>query len=116
MSCVLRGTEGASQADYHELRYAITDKTGEERIVHWGDAKLKYFFRFEGQSHHAGEYQNYLEYFVDSIEQDFTAYPDMKEGIGTVALLQAMDKTLKTGVPVKVKDICLNHDLLDLWD
>jgi predicted dehydrogenase len=116
MSCVLRGTEGASQADYHELRYAITDKTGEERIVHWGDAKLKYFFRFEGQSHHAGEYQNYLEYFVDSIEQGFTAYPDMKEGIGTVALLQAMDKTLKTGVPVKVKDICLNHDLLDLWD
>jgi predicted dehydrogenase len=116
MSCVLRGTEGASQADYHELRYAITDKTGEEKVIHWGDAKLKYFFRFEGQSHHAGEYQNYLEYFVDSIEQDFTAYPDMKEGIGTVALLQAMDKTLKTGVPVKVKDICLNHDLLDLWD
>ncbi len=116
MSCVLRGTEGASQADYHELRYAITDKTGEEKVIHWGDAKLKYFFRFEGQSHHAGEYQNYLEYFVDSIEQGFTAYPDMKEGIGTVALLQAMDKTLKTGAPVKVKDICLNHDLLDLWD
>lgn len=111
MSCVLRGTEGASQADYHELRYAITDKTGEERIVHWGDAKLKYFFRFEGQSHHAGEYQNYLEYFVDSIEQDFTAYPDMKEGIGTVALLQAMDKTLKTGVPVKIADILKQYNL-----
>lgn len=116
MSCVLRGTEGASQADYHELRYAITDKTGEEKVIHWGDEKLKYFFRFEGQSHHAGEYQNYLEYFVDSIEQNFTAYPDMKEGIGTVALLQAMDKSLKTEVPVKIKDICLNHDLLDLWD
>lgn len=111
MSCVLRGTEGASQADYHELRYAITDKTGEERIVHWGDAKLKYFFRFEGQSHHAGEYQNYLEYFVDSIEQDFTAYPDMKEGIGTVALLQAMDKTLKTGAPVKIADILKQYNL-----
>ena len=116
MSCVLRGTVGASQADYHELRYAITDKTGEEKIVHWGDSTLKYYFRFEGQSHHAGEYQNYLEYFADSIEQGFTAYPDMKEGIGTVALLQAMDKSLKTGLPVKIRDICLNHDLLDLWD
>lgn len=116
MSCVLRGTLGASQADYHELRYAITDKTGEEKIVHWGDSTLKYYFRFEGQSHHAGEYQNYLEYFVDSIEQDFTAYPNMQEGIGTVALLQAMDKSLKTGVPVKIKDICQNYDLLDLWD
>lgn len=105
MSCVLRGTLGASQADYHELRYAITDKTGEEKIIHWGDSTLKYYFRFEGQSHHAGEYQNYLEYFVDSIEQGFTGYPDMKEGIGTVALLQAMDRSLKTGKPVKLADI-----------
>ncbi len=111
MSCILRGTLGASQADYHELRYAITNKTGEEKIVHWGDSTLKYYFRFEGQSHHAGEYQNYLEYFVDSIEQGFTAYPDMKEGIGTVALLQAMDKSLQTGKPVKVKDILMEHNL-----
>lgn len=111
MSCVLRGTQGASQADYHELRYAITDKTGEERIVTWGDSYLKYYFRFEGQSHHAGEYQNYLEYFVDSIEQGFTAYPDMKEGIGTVALLQAMDKSLQTAKPVKVQDVLNEYGL-----
>lgn len=105
MSCILRGTEGASQADYHELRYAITDKTGEERIVRWGDATLKHYFRFEGQSHHAGEYQNYLDYFADSITQNFTAYPDIKEGIGNIALLQAMDKSLATGKPVKVADV-----------
>lgn len=111
MSCVLRGTLGASQADYHELRYAVTTKEGEEKIITWGDAALKHYFRFEGQSHHAGEYQNYLEYFVDSIEQDFTAYPDMKEGIGTVALLQAMDKSLQTGMPVKVKDILNEYGL-----
>ena len=45
------------------------------------------------------------------IEQDFTAYPDMKEGIGTVALLQAMDKSLQTGMPVKVKDILNEYGL-----
>jgi len=111
MTCILRGTEGASQADYHELRYSITDKTGEERIITWGDATLKYYFRFEGQSHHAGEYQNYLEYFVDSIEQNFTAYPDLKEGIGTIALLQAMDKSLQTGKPIKVQDILNEYGL-----
>jgi hypothetical protein len=60
-----------------------------------------------------GEYQNYLEYFVDSIENDFTAYPDLKEGIGTIALLQAMDKSLKTGVPVKIKDILNEYGLTD---
>lgn len=111
MSCILRGTTGASQADYHELRYAVTTKEGEEKIITWGDAILKHYFRFEGQSHHAGEYQNYLEYFVDSIEQNFIAYPDMKEGIGTVALLQAMDKSLQTGMPVKVKDILKEYNL-----
>jgi len=111
MSTILRGTEGASQADYHELRYAVTDKTGEEKIIVWGDATLKHYFRFEGQSHHAGEYQNYLEYFADSIEQGFTAYPDIKEGIGTVALLQAMDRSLQTGVPVKVNAILAEFGL-----
>jgi predicted dehydrogenase len=114
MSCILRGTEGASQADYHELRYAVTNRNGEEKIVTWGDVTLKYYFRFEGQSHHAGEYQNYLEYFADSIEQNFTGYPDLKEGIGTIALLQAMDRSLQTGMPVKVKDILNEYGLSDL--
>lgn len=116
MTCILRGSLGASQADYHELRYAVTTKDGEEKIVTWGDAALNYYFRFEGQSHHAGEYQNYLEYFVNSIEQDFTAYPDLKEGIRTIALLQAMDKSLQTGMPVKVASILNEYDLTELLD
>lgn len=110
MSCILRGYLGCSQGDYMDLRYAITDKTGEERIITW-EHKLKHYFRFEGKSHHAGEYQNYLEYFADSIEQNFTAYPDLLEGIGTIALLQAMDKSLNTGSPVTVKDMLSEHGL-----
>jgi predicted dehydrogenase len=111
MTVILRCEEGASQADYHELRYSVTDKTGEEKVVSWGDKTLKYYFRFEGQSHHAGEYQNYLEYFADSIAKDFTAYPDLNEGIGTVALLQAMDRSLKTGYPVKIADLLNEYQL-----
>lgn len=114
MSCVLRGTDGASQADYHELRYAVTTNTGEEKIITWGDAKLKHYFRFEGQSHHAGEYQNYLEYFADSIENNTVAYPDIKEGIGTVALLQAMEQAMAEGKPVKVADVLTKYGLSDL--
>lgn len=111
MTCILRGTDGASQADYHELRYSITSRAGEEKIVTWGDDKLKHYFRFEGQTHHAGEYQNYLEYFADSIGKNFTAYPDIHEGIGTVVLLQAMDRSLNTGRPVRLKDIESEYDL-----
>jgi predicted dehydrogenase len=110
MSCILRGTEGASQGDYMDLRYAITTSAGEEKIITW-EHKLKHYFRFEGKSHHAGEYQNYLEYFADSIEQGFTAYPDLAEGVGTIAVLQAMDRSLQTGVPVKVATILTEHGL-----
>ncbi|MGD9929239.1 MAG: Gfo/Idh/MocA family protein [Mangrovibacterium sp.] len=104
MTCILRGTEGCSQADYMDLRYAITDKTGEEKLITFED-KLKYYFRFEGKSHHAGEYQNYLEYFADCLESGQTAYPDLKEGIGTIAVLKAMQLSLKTGMPVKINDL-----------
>ncbi|MBQ7425635.1 MAG: Gfo/Idh/MocA family oxidoreductase [Prevotella sp.] len=110
MSCILRGTEGCSQADYMDLRYAITDKNGEERMLSW-ERKLKHFFRFEGKSHHAGEYQNYLDYFAQSIHNNTPAYPDLKEGIGTVAVLLAMDESLKTGLPVKIDDILQRYDI-----
>ncbi|ANH80267.1 oxidoreductase [Niabella ginsenosidivorans] len=111
MSCILRGTEGASQADYHELRYAITSKKGEQQLITWGDQQLNHYFRFEGQTHHAGEYQNYLEYFADSINNNTVAYPDMREGIGTVALLQAMDQSLKTRQPVEVRVLLKEYGL-----
>ncbi|HEY9003471.1 MAG TPA: Gfo/Idh/MocA family oxidoreductase [Mucilaginibacter sp.] len=111
MSVILRCTEGASQADYHELRYAVTDKTGEEKIIYWGDKALKYYYRFEGQSHHAGEYQNYLEYFADCLASGETAYPDIKEGIGTIVLLQAMDRSLQSGAPVKIADVMKEYRL-----
>lgn len=104
MTCILRGTEGCSQGDYMDLRYAITDRNGEEKQITF-DHKLKHYFRFEGKSHHAGEYQNYYEYFADCIENGSTPFPDLKEGIGTIALLKAMDQSLKTGVPVKIQDV-----------
>ena len=110
MSCILRGTEGCSQADYMDLRYAITNRTGEEKMITW-EHKLKHYFRFEGKSHHAGEYQNYLEYFADSVASDTTAYPDIKEGIGTIALLQSMDRSLQTGAPVKIAAVLQEHGL-----
>ncbi|WBL23362.1 Gfo/Idh/MocA family protein [Zunongwangia sp. HRR-M8] len=113
MSCILRGNLGCSQGDYMDLRYAITDKDGEERIITW-EHKLKHFFRFEGKSHHAGEYENYLNYFADSIHQDFTAYPDLIEGIGTIVLLKAMERSLGSGKPEKISAIIEEFNLQKL--
>lgn len=112
MSCILRGSEGCSQADYMDLRYAITTNYGEEQLITW-ERKLSHYFRFEGKSHHAGEYNNYLEHFARSLEEGFTAYPDMKEGIGTVALLKTMDKALQSGRPERVEDTIAEYELTD---
>lgn len=110
MSCVLRGREGCSQGDYMDLRYAITDKTGQEQVRTW-ENRLKHYFRFEGKSHHAGEYQNYMEYVARAINQDQPALPDMQEGIGTVAVLQAMDESLRTGAAVRIDSLLEKHGL-----
>ena len=110
MSCILRGTKGCSQGDYMELRYAITTNEGEEQVITW-EHKSKHYFRFEGKSHHAGEYNNYLEHFATSIQEGFTAYPDLKEGIGTIVLLKAMEKSLLSGKPEKLEDIINTYGL-----
>lgn len=110
MSCILRGTEGCSQGDYMDLRYAVTTKDGEEQMITW-EKKIKHYFRFEGKSHHAGEYNNYLEYFADCITNGVTAYPDLKEGLGTIALLKTMEKTLKSGKPEKVDETIREYGL-----
>lgn len=113
MSCVLRGTEGCSQADYMDLRYTIADKKGEDKQITFDD-QLKHYFRFEGKSHHAGEYNNYLDHFADSINEEFTAYPDLQEGIGTIALLHTMEKSLESGKPEKIADTIKEYGLTDL--
>ncbi|MDP0500832.1 MAG: Gfo/Idh/MocA family oxidoreductase [Verrucomicrobiota bacterium JB022] len=109
MSCVIRGTEGASQADYHELRY--TWKIGERNIQESFEHQMNHYFRFEGISHHAGEYQNYLDYFADCLYKGEVPKPDVEEGIVTIALLQAMDESLAAGKPIKVRDILARYGL-----
>ena len=113
MSCIIRATEGASQADYYDLRYAW--KTTQQSVVETFEDKDDYYFRFGGHSHHAGEYQNYLEYFARCLQADETPKPDVREGVATVALMQAMEESTQTGRPVKVRDVLAKHGLQELW-
>lgn len=106
ISCTLRGTKGISQGGYPKLKYYTNfeplEKTAE---LHTFDELHDYFFRFEAESHHAGEYQNYIEHFARCIHAGETPLPDLKEGIHTLAVMEAMDETLHTGQMVKVSDI-----------
>lgn len=112
MSCVLRGSLGASQADYYDLRYAW--KTDTQSVVETFDDQDAHFFRFGGHSHHAGEYQNYLEYFARCLASGENPLPDVAEGIVTVALMQAMEESCRAGQPVKLRTVLARHGLDDL--
>jgi predicted dehydrogenase len=112
MSCILRAANGASHADYYDLRYAW--KIGEQSSIETFEDMDDYFFRFGGHSHHAGEYQNYIEYFARSLAGGQTPKPDVEEGIVTVALMQAMDEAAASGKAVKVADVLARYGLASL--
>jgi predicted dehydrogenase len=113
ISCTLRGTKGISRAGYPKLKYCTNFKpakeasvyTKEESSLHTFEDMHGYYFRFEGETHHAGEYQNYIEYFAECLRDGKTPRPDLKEGIRTLAVLEAMDEALQTGAAVKVEGI-----------
>jgi predicted dehydrogenase len=130
IECTLRGTKGISRGGYSQfIMYSKTmkDKLPEnkkiyslnatkeefyEETTHRYDEKNDYYFRFEGQSHHAGEYQNYIEYFAKMLQKGETPLPDLQEGIHTIGIMEAMSRSLKTGKPVKVADILKEFELI----
>jgi predicted dehydrogenase len=113
ITCILRGTLGASHADYSDLRYN-THFSGEGPREYDFEHLASYYFRFAGKSHHAGEYQNYIDYFADCVAQGELPKPDLREGIVTVALLTAMQRSLDSGKPVPVSTILAEHRLSEL--
>jgi hypothetical protein len=112
MSCILRCANGASQGDYYDLRYSW--KIDAQSVVETFEDQDDYYFRFGGHSHHAGEYQNYIQYFARCIAASQLPKPDVGEGIVTVALMQAMEESCARGIPIKVKDVLARYDLADL--
>jgi predicted dehydrogenase len=114
MTCILRCANGASQADYHELRYSW--KLGAQSVIERFEGAEDHYFRFAGHTHHAGEYQNYIEYFARCLASGETPKPNATEGVVTIALLEAMEESCKRGVPVKVKDVLARNGLDALFN
>lgn len=114
MTCILRCANGASQADYHELRYSW--KLGRQSVIERFEGEEDFYFRFRGQTHHAGEYQNYIEYFARCIASGATPKPDATEGVVTIALLEAMEESCKLGQPVKIKDVLARNGMEELFN
>ncbi len=107
---IVRGTRGISQAEYPRLRYATHfDQEGNQ--VHDYSDRHDYYFRFGGENHHAGEYQNYIEYYARCLHAGIVPKPDLEEGIRTVAVMEAMEKSMDTGRIVTIQEILDAHGL-----
>lgn len=113
ISCTLRGTQGISRAGYPKLKYYTNFQPVEKTAkLHEYDELHSYFYRFENESHHAGEYQNYIEHFAQSKLNGITPKPDLKEGIRTLAVMEAMEQALLQGQPVMVADILEKRNIV----
>lgn len=110
VTCILRGDQGSSQADYYELRYA-TNFAGEGPCEHTFEHRHGYYFRFEERSNHAGEFHNYIDYVADEISAGRRPLPDLAEGIWTIATLRAMELSVERQQPVRVREVMSSYRL-----
>lgn len=106
ISCTIRGSKGISRAGYPKLKYYTNFEPVQKtaQLQEFPETH-RYYFRFENESHHAGEYQNYMEHFATDMNRGITPKPDLQEGIHTLAVMAAMEEAMKTGNPVKVSNI-----------
>ncbi|WP_227521944.1 Gfo/Idh/MocA family protein [Bacillus solitudinis] len=115
IGCTLRGTRGTTRSEYLNLDY-YTHFSGEGKKKNNFDEKHGYFFRFEGESHHAGEYQNYIEYFATCLDEGKTPLPNVTEGVRTIAVMEAMQKSAQMGGSlVRVQDILEEYELAEYY-
>lgn len=106
ISCTLRGTKGVSRAGYPKLKYYTNFEPVQKTAkLQEFDELHGYYFRFEAETHHAGEYQNYIDEFAIAMINGATPKPDLTEGIRTLAVMEAMAESLESGQVVRVEDV-----------
>lgn len=113
ISCTLRGSKGISRAGYPKLKYYTNFMPVEKAAkLYQYDELHDFYFRFEAENHHAGEYQNYIDEFAIALQRKETPKPDLKEGIRTLAVMEAMNESLETGHVVRVSDILVKRNIV----
>ncbi len=102
VECLLMGSEGTSLARYPELRFTYHDSEGTEVEEDYTQSMTGYYYRHELIGMHYGEFGNYLDYFADAILSGTSNSPDLEEGLGTVAIMDAVVRSLESGKPQQV--------------
>ncbi len=102
--CTLRGNRATTTATHPMFDYyTAIDGQLPRRETYIDDGG--YYYRWGGSGYHAGEFQNYLEHFADCLETGRRPSPDLHDGLYVVAILEAMDRSLRKSRPVRVDAI-----------
>lgn len=96
----LMGDQGTSLARYPDLRYTWHDERGVEHEEDFHHAMAGYYYRHELKGMHYGEFCNIADSFAAALLSGRPNHPDLDEGLGTVALMDATVRSLETGLPV----------------
>jgi predicted dehydrogenase len=97
----LYGHKGTFIAKYPQLESTIKLLGQPERVEHAFEDGYHYF-QFEGVNHHAGEFVNYTEYFARCLVSGEHPQPDAEDGFKTIATLEAIRESIRTGATTKV--------------
>lgn len=99
---MLYGSEGTSQAQYHDMRFVRTAPDGTEVMEDFLYAGRQYYFNSEVHGMHYGEFANYAEYFAGALIDGTPHSPGLEEGIETFCLMEAARRAAETCRPVEV--------------
>ncbi len=94
---MLYGTDGTSQAQYHDMRYRHTAPDGTEVLEDSLYAKRSYYFNDEVHGMHYGEFANYLQAFAAALVSGTQASPELVEGLSVVALMEGARRSAADG-------------------
>ncbi|MCC5848453.1 MAG: Gfo/Idh/MocA family oxidoreductase [Verrucomicrobia bacterium] len=109
-TCTLRGTCGTSTSDYPQLRYSRNLDGHQPEWIAFPELN-DYYYRFGGYMHHAGEFENYLRHFAQALARGESPQPDLEDGLRTVAVMKALERSVESGTPVRVAEILREYNV-----
>jgi predicted dehydrogenase len=94
---MLYGSEGTSQAQYHDMRYRHTAADGSEVTQDSLYAKRRYYFNDEVHGMHYGEFANYLDAFATALRTGEPTSPELEEGVAVLCLMEGARRSAVDG-------------------
>jgi len=99
---ILFGNKGTSLSQYHDMKYKYTAEDGTEVCEDPLYSLRHYYFNSEIHGMHYGEFANYTDYFIQALMEGKTYSPDLREGVETFCVMEAIRLSAQNGVPVKL--------------